>query len=52
MAPWNVADSAERIVYRVAGLPVAFRQLLGRPEGGETDLLGTAFAASYWNPKA
>ncbi len=51
MASWNIADSAERIVYRVAGLPVAVRELLGGPVVGEANALRSAFAAQYWHPE-
>ena len=50
MASWNIADSAERIVYRVAGLPVAVRELLGSPVVDETHALRSVFAARYWHP--
>jgi hypothetical protein len=45
MARWRVADSAERLVYRVAGLPVALSAALGEP-----DPLHSAFARRYWHP--
>jgi hypothetical protein len=40
------ASSAERLVYRVAGLPVAFRFLFSLSD----DPLKSAFASSYWHP--
>jgi hypothetical protein len=48
----NIAESAERIVYRVAGLPVAIGQLLGGSAGDEKELLRNIFAARYWNPES
>lgn len=46
----RIAERAERMVYRIAGLPVAFGVLLGL-YGGETgDPLRTAFAHRYWHP--
>ncbi len=51
MAFWNIADSAERIVYRVAGLPVAIRELLGSPVVDDTSVLRSVFAARYWHPE-
>lgn len=45
-----LADSAERMVYRVAGLPVALAALL---EPAAPDVRGTlrsAFARRYWHP--
>jgi hypothetical protein len=43
----RVADSAERLVYRVAGLPVAVRVLFGKTD----DPLRSAFARRYWHPQ-
>src|SRR4051794_7311129 len=52
MASWNIADSAERIVYRVAGLPVAVRELFAnRDIDDQTNLLQSVFAARYWHPE-
>lgn len=51
MASWNIADSAERIVYRVAGLPVAVRAALAAREAGVTDALRSAIAERYWHPE-
>lgn len=49
MAAFNVADSAERIVYRVAALPVAIQALLkGADEG---DPLRSLVASQYWRPQ-
>jgi hypothetical protein len=42
---------AERIVYRVAGLPVAVRGLTGPPKG-PASALRAAFADHYWNPES
>ena len=49
MAFSDIAESAERIVYRVAGLPVALRALLSVPE--DSDALQSAFAFQYWHPE-
>jgi hypothetical protein len=45
-------QSAERLVYRVAGLPVALSAawLGGRGADGDGLLVETAFAANYWHP--
>lgn len=43
-----IADSAERLVYRVAGLPIALRALLGEPVA---DPLRAAFVRRYWHPQ-
>jgi hypothetical protein len=45
-----LADSAERLVYRAAGLPVALGVLLGTFGSGE-DTLRSAFARRYWHPQ-
>lgn len=50
MALSRVADSAERIVYRVAGLPVAVWALFGASENDATDPMLSAFIWSYWHP--
>lgn len=45
----RTAERAERLVYRVAGLPVALRALLhGR---AASDPLRSAFAHRYWHPQ-
>ena len=44
----QVEDAAERLVYRVAGLPVALRMLFD-PEGA--DPLRAAFTQRYWHPE-
>lgn len=47
----RVAESAERIVYRIAGLPVAIAALFKSSDPDETDTLQDAFARSYWHPQ-
>ena len=47
MARLRIKTTAERIIYRAGGLPVAVRALLGGPT---TDPLQTAFARRYWRP--
>ena len=47
MAFTRIATSAERIVYRIAGLPVAVSALLDSRPG---DPLKSAFAWRYWRP--
>jgi hypothetical protein len=42
--------SAERIIYRIAGLPVALAVFLERFGSKAPDPLQSAFAANYWNP--
>lgn len=50
MKRW-AARHAERIVYRVGGLPVASRTLVtGRPSGPAA-AIRSAYAAFYWNPE-
>jgi hypothetical protein len=44
----RIASTAERIVYRIAGLPVAVAASLGA--GGGDDPLQSAFAWRYWHP--
>jgi hypothetical protein len=47
----SIAESAERIVYRVAGLPVALGALLSRPKADRpADTLLAAFTRRYWHP--
>ena len=46
----RVAESAERLVYRVAGLPVALGVLFGGYEAEANDPLRSAFAHRYWHP--
>ena len=46
-----LADSAERLVYRVAGLPIALGVLLGTYGSPADDTLRSAFARRYWHPK-
>lgn len=47
----SIAERAERLVYRVGGLPMAL-SALGRAKsrGGTDQPLGAAFAKRYWNP--
>lgn len=52
MALSSFAESAERIVYRVAGLPVALGQLLSDLNADESELLRPIFAAQYWHPES
>ena len=47
----SLADSAERLVYRVAGLPVAFAALFSASGDKTADALQSAFALQYWNPE-
>ena len=47
----SLADSAERVVYRVAGLPVALGVLLGTYGGPSDDPLRCAFSRRYWHPQ-
>ena len=50
MAFSNIAESAERVVYRVAGLPVALRAFLGSSDNGAGDILQSVFVSRYWQP--
>src|SRR5438067_11022932 len=50
MALSGVADRAERVVYRVAGLPVAVWALLGAFDNDATEPLQSAFVSRYWHP--
>ncbi|HVU29042.1 MAG TPA: hypothetical protein VHE36_01455, partial [Sphingomicrobium sp.] len=45
----HVASSAERMVYRLAGLPVAVRAALDSTSD-LADPMRAAFAARYWHP--
>lgn len=47
----RVAESAERIVYRVAGLPVAVAALFAASTEEDADTLRAAFGWSYWHPE-
>lgn len=47
----SLADSAERLVYRVAGLPVALGALFFASGDNTVDTLQSAFALQYWNPE-
>lgn len=46
----RIACSAERILYRIAGLPVAAATLLSFSAGRAKDPLQSAFAWRYWHP--
>ena len=45
----RLANSAEGIVYRIAGLPIAVRMLASKRR--RADPLRTAFARRYWHPR-
>lgn len=47
----SIADSAERLIYRVAGLPVAVNALLDKTGTDVSDTLRSAFAHRYWHPQ-
>src|SRR6185437_922182 len=47
MSLLRLRQSAERLIYRVAGLPVA----MGAAIGGSDDPLHAAFARRYWRPE-
>jgi hypothetical protein len=47
-----ITDSAERLVYRVGGLPIAVAALLHRSGTGVSDTLQSAFAHRYWHPES
>jgi len=47
MSLLRLRQSAERLIYRVAGLPVA----MGAALGGSDDPLHAAFARRYWRPE-
>jgi hypothetical protein len=44
----RLAVRGERLVYRIAGLPVAIRQLFERSGGGTANVIRTAYAIAYW----
>jgi hypothetical protein len=46
----RIAESAERLIYRIAGLPVALGVLLGAYRAETSDPLRSAFAHRYWHP--
>src|SRR6185312_4091455 len=48
MSLLRLRQSAERLIYRVAGLPVA----MGAALGGSDDPLHAAFARRYWRPES
>jgi hypothetical protein len=47
----SLADAAERLVYRVAGLPVAVNGLFDTSGAEPQDILRCAFVNCYWNPQ-
>jgi hypothetical protein len=47
----SLADSAERLVYRVGGLPVALNALADGRRGETQSTLNDAFARRYWHPE-
>jgi len=44
----RAAVRAERLVYRIAGLPVAVRQLFDRRSHASADVIRGAYAIAYW----
>lgn len=48
----SVADSAERLVYRVGGLPIALGALRDGTGTTHHDILRSAFARRYWHPES
>jgi Sugar-transfer associated ATP-grasp len=46
----RIAATGERIVYRIAGLPVAVSALLATSQSDAADPLQSAFAWRYWHP--
>lgn len=46
----RIADTAERIVYRTAGLPVALAALVSVYASDDPEPLRSVFAAAYWHP--
>lgn len=44
----QVAVRGERLVYRIAGLPVAVRKLFDRHGRASGDIIRTAYAITYW----
>ena len=50
MAIARLSQSAERIVYRIAGFPLAASALLLSLRSEELDPLQGAFAWKYWHP--
>jgi Sugar-transfer associated ATP-grasp len=47
----TIAERGERMVYRVAGLPIAIGVLLGGFGNAMADPLRSAFAERYWHPE-
>jgi hypothetical protein len=46
----RAAERAERLIYRVAGLPVALAVMLAGPDACAAHPLRSAFARRYWHP--
>ena len=46
----RIRQSAERIIYRIAGLPIALCLLNGAISADDTDPLQSAFAWQFWHP--
>ena len=46
----DLSARAERVVYRIAGLPVAVSALIAASQPDQTDALQSAFAWRYWHP--
>ncbi|HWI88033.1 MAG TPA: sugar-transfer associated ATP-grasp domain-containing protein [Sphingomicrobium sp.] len=47
----RIANSAERLMYRIAGMPIAVAALLGLSGSEADDPLHSAFAWRYWHPE-
>jgi hypothetical protein len=47
----SVAETAERLIYRIAGLPIAIGALLGVSGSDASGTLQSAFADRYWHPE-
>jgi hypothetical protein len=47
----RLANSAERIVYRIAGLPIAVKALVAASKARPADPLRSAFTSRYWHPR-
>ena len=52
MASPAIASRAERLIYRVAGLPVAVSAVFASASAEAIDPLRTAFAQRYWHPES
>lgn len=48
----RVAEGAKRIVYRIAGLPLAVAALFASSASDKSDPLRSAFARRYWHPES